>query len=395
MEFEDLESIETLCVHSDEKGDEKWGSVITPIYQTSIFKFPNAEEGSKRFLTGKGYIYTRLKNPTVNQLEEVLTALEGGSCGMVTSTGMAAVSTLYFSLLNKGDHMIGNDCIYAPSRTIMEKEFSRFGVEYSFIDTSNVNNIKKEIRKNTKLIFIETPANPTLKMVDIKKCSEIAKKTGAILAVDNTFASPILQNPLKLGADVVLHSLTKFINGHSDALGGALIFKDPDLGNRVRKVLLNFGGTMDPHQAWLILRGVKTLPLRVLTAQNNAKLIANFLEKHKAVEKIYYPALKCFPQRELAKKQMKGPGSMISFILKGGYEAGVKLLNNVKIPALAVSLGGIESLIQHPASMTHSGLSEKQREEAGISKGLVRLSVGCENVKDLIKDLKKGLDLCL
>lgn len=391
----DFESYETICVHSDGKGDEKFGSVITPIYQTSIFKFPSAEEGSKRFLTGKGYIYTRLKNPTVEQLERILASLEKGEMALATSTGMAAISTLYFALLNKEDHMIGTDCIYAPSRVIMEKEFSRFGIESSFIDTSKIEILKKTIKKNTKLIFIETPSNPTLKITDIKKCAEIAHKNGAILAVDNTFSSPILQNPIEFGADIVIHSLTKYINGHSDALGGVLIFKDRALGEKVRKVLLNLGGTMDPHQAWLILRGIKTLPLRILKAQENARKIAFFLEKHPAVEKVYYPDLKSFPQRSLAKKQMKGPGAMISFILKGGYEAGVKLLNNLKIPALAVSLGGIESLIQHPASMTHSGLSEEQRKEAGISNGLVRLSVGCEDINDLISDLSQGLKLCL
>ncbi len=391
----DFETPETICVHSDGKGDEKSGAVVTPIYQTSIFKFPSTEEGSNRFLTGKGYIYTRLKNPTIERLEKTLAMLEKGTLGLATATGMAAVSTLYFSILNKGDHMIGTDCIYAPSRMIMEKEFSRFGVEYSFIDTSNIGLIKKSIKKNTKLIYIETPANPTLKITDIKKCAEIAHSNGAILAVDNTFSSPILQNPLEFGADIVLHSLTKYINGHSDALGGVLIFKDENLGEKTKKVLLNMGGTMDPHQAWLILRGVKTLHLRVLKAQENAKKIATFLEKHPAVEKVFYPGLKSFPQREIAIKQMRGPGSMISFILKGGYSAGVKLLDNLKVPALAVSLGGIESLIQHPASMTHSGLTPKQREEAGISEGLVRLSVGCEDIKDIIKDLKEGLKLCL
>lgn len=391
----DFETPETICVHSDGKGDEKSGAVVTPIYQTSIFKFPSTEEGSKRFLTGKGYIYTRLKNPTIEQLEKTLAKLEKGTLGLATATGMAAVSTLYFSVLNKGDHTIGTDCMYAPSRMIMEKEFSRFGVEYSFIDTSNIELIKKTIKKNTKLIYIETPANPTLKITDIKKCAEIAHSNGAILAVDNTFSSPILQNPLEFGADIVLHSLTKYINGHSDALGGVLIFKDENLGEKTKKVLLNMGGTMDPHQAWLILRGIKTLHLRVLKAQENAKKIAAILEKHPAVEKVFYPGLKSFPQREIVMKQMKGPGSMISFILKGGYSAGVKLLDNLKVPALAVSLGGIESLIQHPASMTHSGLTPKQREEAGISEGLVRLSVGCEDIKDIIKDLKEGLKLCI
>jgi len=391
----DFETYETICVHSDGGGDEKSGAVVTPIYQTSIFKFPSAEEGSKRFLTGKGYIYTRLKNPTIEQLERTLAKLEKGEMALATSTGMAAVTTLYFSLLNKGEHIIGTNCMYAPSRIIMEKEFSRFGVEYSFIDTSDVKLLKKSVRKNTKLIFIETPANPTLKITDIKKCAEIAHSNGAYLAVDNTFSSPILQNPLEFGADVVLHSLTKYINGHSDALGGVLVFKDKNLGEKVKKVLLNLGGTMDPHQAWLILRGVKTLSLRVLKAQENAKKIAQFLEKHKAVEKVFYPGLNSFPQKAKAKKQMKGPGCMISFILKGGYSAGVKLLNNLKVPALAVSLGGIESLIQHPASMTHSGLTPKQREEAGISDGLVRLSVGCEDLKDILNDLEEGLKLCL
>jgi len=274
----------------------------------------------------------------------------------------------------------------------MEREFSRFGVEYDFIDTSEIENIKAAVKENTKLIYIETPANPTIKLVDIKACAELAHANNAILAVDNTFMSPILQNPFEYGADVVMHSMTKYINGHTDVVGGMLVFNDEDIMMRTKKVLVNHGGTIDPNQAWLVLRGLRTLSLRVHKAQENAQVIAEYLEQHPNVKWIRYPGLKSHPQHELAKKQMKGFGSMISFEVEGGVEGGRTVMNNVELATLAVSLGGFETLIQHPASMTHSSMAKQDRLDAGITDGLVRISIGCEDVQDIQEDLEQCLN---
>jgi methionine-gamma-lyase len=296
------------------------------------------------------------------------------------------------TFLDAGAHMICSEAVYGPSRVVMEKEFSRFGVEFDFVDTSDVEKVKKAVRPNTKLIFIETPANPTIKLTDIKACAEIAHANNAILAVDNTFMSPILQNPFEYGADVVMHSLTKYINGHTDVVGGMLIFNNNDILIRTRKVLLNHGGTIDPNQAWLVLRGLRTLSLRVNKAQENAQIIADYLENHPKVKWVRYPGLKSHTQFDLAQKQMKGFGSMISFEVKGGVEGGKTVMNNVELATLAVSLGGFETLIQHPASMTHSSMRKQDKLDAGITDGLVRLSVGCEDVQDIQEDLENCLN---
>jgi methionine-gamma-lyase len=305
---------------------------------------------------------------------------------------MAALSTLLMAFLDKESHLIGTDAVYGPSRLLVEDFFAKFGVEYDYIDTSNLDNIKAALRPNTRILFVETPANPTMSITDIKACSELAKAHNLILIVDNTFASPILQNPLDLGADIAYHSVTKFINGHSDICGGIIIPKTKELHDKIHKSLVYNGGTMDPHQAWLALRGVKSLALRVEKSQENAMRLAQYLEKHPAVQWVNYPGLASHPQYELAKKQMKGFGALLSFGLKGGFKAGEKMINSVGIPALAVSLGGIESLIQHPASMTHAGVSRENRERAGITDDLVRLSVGCEDYDDLQDDLKQAMD---
>jgi methionine-gamma-lyase len=273
----------------------------------------------------------------------------------------------------------------------MEKEFSRFGVEFDFVDTSDIENVKMVIKPNTKLIFIETPANPTIKLTDIKACVDIAHSNGAVLAVDNTFMSPILQNPFDFGADIVMHSMTKSINGHTDVVSGILVFNNKELLMRTRKVLVNLGGTIDPHQAWLVLRGLRTLSLRVQKAQENAQIIAEFLENHPKVEWVRYPGLPSHPHHELAKKQMRGFGSMISFEVQGGVNGGRTIMNNVELATLAVSLGGYETLIQHPASMTHSAMNQQDKINAGITDGLVRISIGCEDVQDIQNDL----DNCL
>lgn len=383
---------DTQVAHAGTNPDKTYGAVAPPIYQTSTFKFNSAEEGAKRFSGEEpGYIYTRLGNPTTTALQEAVAVLEKGVDALATASGMAAVSTIYMTFLDKNSHMICSEAVYGPSRVVMEKEFSRFGVEFDFIDTSDIENVKNAIKPNTKLIFIETPANPTIKLTDIQACADIAHNNGAILAVDNTFMSPILQNPFDYGTDIVMHSMTKSINGHTDVVSGILIFNDKELYTQTRKVLLNLGGTIDPHQAWLVLRGLRTLSLRVKKAQKNAQIIAKFLENHPKVEWVRYPGLESHPQHGLAKSQMQGFGSMISFEVKGGVEGGRTVMNNVELATLAVSLGGYETLIQHPASMTHSSMNKLDKLDAGITDGLVRLSVGCEDVQDIQDDL----DNCL
>jgi methionine-gamma-lyase len=298
------------------------------------------------------------------------------------------------ALLSKGDHMISTAAVYGPSRGVMEDHWSRFGIESSYIDTTNLENIKKAIKPNTKMLFLETPANPTLCITDIEGASKIAKEHGLVLVVDNTFASPVLQKPLSLGADVEFHSMTKYINGHADVVAGVVIAKTEELYKKLRPMMINLGCNMDPHQAFLVLRGVKTLGIRVERAQENAEKIAVYLEKHPKIEWVRYPGLKSHPQHEIAKKQMSGFGSMISFELKGGFESGKTLMNNVHLAALAVSLGGVETLIEHPASMTHSKVSKENKLKANITDGLVRYAVGIEDVNDLIADLEQGLAKC-
>jgi len=378
-------------IHSGDFEDE-FGSAVVPIYQTSTFSFKNAQHGANLF-SGKedGYIYTRIGNPTINAFENKLAELENGYRGIALASGMAAVTTVYMTILQQGDHMISTGAVYGPSRGVMESHFSKFGVESSFIDTANLSKIERSIKPNTKLLYLETPANPTMQLSDIEEASKIAQKHNIVVCVDNTFCSPYLQKPLDLGADIVLHSLTKFINGHADIVGGAIVAKEKDLYNQIRKTMVYMGGNMDPHQAYMVLRGIKTLSLRIDKAQNNAMEIATFLEKHPKVDWIKYPGLKSFEQIDLVKKQMAGPGSMISFGVKGGFEAGKTLMDNVHLATLAVSLGGVETLIQHPASMTHAGVSKEDQLAANITDDLVRYSVGIEDVDDLIKDLDHAL----
>ncbi len=370
---------------------DQFGSAIMPIYQTSTFILRNAKHGADLFAgRDDGFLYTRLSNPTVRSLEEKVTSLENGYAGIATSSGMSAVTTIYITFLNQGDHMISTSSVYGQSRMIMENHFSRFGVEYSYVDTSDTDQITRALKPNTRLLFIETPSNPTIRLTDIRKCAALARKHHLILAVDNTFSSPCLQNPLDLGADVVFHSITKFLNGHADVVGGIIVTKEEKLHHQLRSVMGNMGFCMDPHQAFLALRGIQTLSVRLEKAQENAMKIAGWLEKNKKVAFVRYPGLPSHPQYTLARKQMRGPGSMLSFELKGGFVAGEKVMNRLRLCLLAVSLGGIETLIQHPASMTHAAIPRKERLKAGITDGLVRLSVGLEDAEDIIADLDQA-----
>lgn len=382
----------SLAIHAGEGPDPAYGAVAAPIYQTSTFAFDTPDQGASRFAgKEKGYIYTRLGNPTIDRLHEKVAALEGGVGALATASGMAAVSTLYFSYLSAGDHIVGTSSLYGPSRIIMEKEFSRFGVESTWVDTGDLDQVNAALRPETKMVYVETPSNPTMRLTDLAAVAEICRARDILFAVDNTFATPVLQRPLDLGADISLHSVTKFINGHADVVGGLLVFKDQEVMARAIKPWQMLGGTMDPHQAWLVLRGAKTLKMRVECAQANAMKVAEMLEEHPAVDWILYPGLDTHPQYELAKKQMVGPGALISFGVNGGLEAGKKVLQAVQLCTLAVSLGGIETLIQHPASMTHAGMDAEARAQAEIGEGLIRLSVGCEDCDDLLSDLDQAL----
>lgn len=386
-------STDTQCIHAGQAPDPAFGAVAPPIYQTSTFAFESCDQGAARF-TGKekGYIYTRLGNPTTRMLEDNLAALEEGAGALATASGMAAVSTVFFALLSAGDHVVCSQAVYGPSRLILERDFSRFGVSATMVETSDSANISAALTPKTKMVYIETPSNPTLAVTDIAQAARIAHEAGALLVVDNTFCSPILQKPFRWGADIVVHSVTKFINGHADVVGGAIVFKTEELMKRVKPALTFLGGTMDPHQSWLVLRGVKTLGLRVRAAQENAIALAPMLAAHPAVASVAYPGLPGHPQADLIARQMSGPGSLISFELKGGLTAGKKLLQSLNVATLAVSLGGVETLIQHPASMTHAGMPREARLKAGITDGLVRLSVGCEDAKDILADFRRGLD---
>lgn len=374
--------------------EDNLGSAVTPIYQTSTFKFRDADHGARCFSgEEKGYIYTRLGNPTIEDLENTLAELENGCGALAVASGMAAVNTVYLTMLGKGDHMVGHNALYGPSRVIMEKLYPKYGVESDFVDTTDIANVKAAIKDNTKLIYLETPANPTMGIADLQAICDLAKENDIKVCVDNTFCSPYIQNPIDFGADIVLHSMTKFINGHADIVGGVVIAKDPEVFAELKFVMTNMGFNMDPHQAFLVRRGLKTLAIRIDRAQENAMKVAEFLEAHPKVEWVLYPGLKSHPQYELAKRQMRGSGAMISFGVKGGLEAGKTVMNNVKLALLAVSLGGIETLIQHPASMTHSKISPEARNISGITDGLVRLSIGIEDVEDIIKDLEDALNL--
>lgn len=393
MSHHDELDLATLVIHGAQEPDPATGAVVTPIYQASTFAFQDCAQGAARF-SGQdpGFIYTRMGNPTTRVFEKNIALLEGGYDGLATASGMGAICTVLFAFLGAGDHVVSTKSVYGPSRTVQEKHFSRFGVLSTFLDTADLDAVRRAIRPNTKLIYIETPSNPTMRLTDIAACAAIAHAQGALLVVDNTFCSPVLQNPLKLGADIVLHSITKFINGHADVVGGVIVPATEELWKKLRSVLNHLGGTMDPLQSWLVLRGVKTLALRVREGQKNAMQIAQFLADHPKVASVNYPGLASFPQKDLVERQMRGPGALMAFELKGGLQAGVRLLDSVKLMTLAVSLGGVETLIQHPASMTHAGMGPEARAEAEITDGLIRLSVGCESGDDLLADIAQALD---
>ncbi|HUP63085.1 MAG TPA: aminotransferase class I/II-fold pyridoxal phosphate-dependent enzyme [Thermoanaerobaculia bacterium] len=383
----------TTAIHAGFDPAEHRGAVSVPIYQTSTFAFPSAEEGAERFAgRSDGPIYTRIGNPTSQALEEAVAALEHGCGAVATSTGMAAISTVFLALLRQNDHIVSTRPLYGATGSVIANRLSRFGVTSTFVPAADLRALAAAVRPETRFIYIETPANPTLDLVDIAGATAIARAAGIPLVIDNTFAGPHLQRPLELGADIVVHSMTKSLNGHSDVVAGAVVAAKPEMLRVLRDTAIAFGTTIDPNQAWLVLRGMRTLGMRVERAQANAIEIARWLEVQPEVAWVRYPGLASHPQLELARRQMDGPGFMIAFELRGGVEAGRLLMNSVRLITLAVSLGGVESLIEHPASMTHKSIPDAQREAEGVTPGLVRLSVGCEDLDDIRADLAQALN---
>lgn len=387
----------TRAVHGGAVKDQ-YGALATPIHQTATFIFDSADQGGNRFaLKEEGYIYSRLGNPTNTVLEEKLALLEGAEAAMSMSSGMGAVSSALWTALKAGDHVVAAKTLYGCTYAYLSHGLTRFGVEVTFVDTRDPENVRKAMRPNTKVVYLESPANPNLDIADIEAISKIAHENeGCLVMVDNTFCTPYIARPLSLGADVVIHSGTKFLNGHGDVVCGFVVGSKEFLTQvRLFGVKDMTGSVMSPFDAYLVIRGMKTLEVRMERHCANAMKVAQFLENHPAVEKIYYPGLKSFPQYELAQKQMSLPGAVIAFEIKGGVEEGKTVINNTHLCSLAVSLGDCETLIQHPASMTHSPYTSEERLEAGIKDNLVRLAVGLENAEDIIADLDAALNKIL
>lgn len=376
----------TKQIHAGVEPDPVTGAILTPIYQTTTY----VQESVEKYLA-KGYSYSRTANPTVRALEKKLAALEGGADCTCYATGMAAIQAVLLAFLNAGDHAIVSDVAYGGTYRLCTKVFARFGVQFTFADTSNPATVQRSVRENTRLILTETPANPTLKLTDIAAISEVAHAHSLLHAVDNTFLTPYYQRPLELGADLVIHSTTKYLDGHNATVGGAVVSQTAEQDAALRFIQNATGTILSPQVAWLTLQGCKTLSARMDRQSANAMAIARFLEAHPKVERVCYPGLESFPQHELAKRQATGFGAMVWFEVKGGVQAGKKLMNSLKLWSLAENLGSVESLVTHPVTMTHADVEEAERKRVGITDGLVRLSVGMEDAEDLIEDLKQGL----
>ncbi len=375
---------DTLALHAGAYPDPSTGAMLTPIYQTTTYQ----QEAVGR---DKGFTYSRSGNPTVSALERRLAALEGAEFCTCYATGLAATTALCLALLRSDDRVVCSQAVYGGTVRLFRQVLAPFGVTAEFVDTSDEEAFANALRKPTRFVFIETPANPTLRLTDIRLAARLSKEAEALLVVDNTLLTPALQRPFDLGADIVLHSTTKFIEGHNATVGGALITRDADLHERLAFARNAIGAIQSPFPAWLTLQGVKTLPLRMARHSENALRIARFLVAHDGVAKVSYPGLESFPQFELVRRQQTAGGALIAFEVEGGVEAGIRLMNSVRLCALAENLGAAETIITHPASMTHADVPRSQREAAGITDGLVRLSVGLENPVDLIGDLVQAL----
>lgn len=387
---------ETLAIHAGRVGDPSFGSLATPIHQTSTFVFNNVAEGAARFAgEAEGFIYSRLGNPTVRELEQRVAALEGSEDAIAFGSGMGAVAAVMFGLLSQGDHVITSRALYGCTFALFRDELKRFGIEVSFLSELNAATVAAAIRPNTRLIYLETPINPTLEVVEIEPITAVARASGITTVVDNTFMTPLLQRPISLGADLVVHSATKYLNGHGDVIAGIVCGSAEHVTHLRGVSLKTMGAALGPMDAWLILRGLKTLAVRMERHCRNTAPVAHWLQEHGAVAKVYWPGLKEHPGHRLLGGQMRDAGALIAFELAGGFDAGVAMMNAVKMCRLAVSLGDAETLIQHPASMTHATYDVEQLAAAGISPGLIRLSVGLEHVDDIIADLSQALEIAV
>ncbi len=385
--------LSTSMIHEGvDESDRTYGSVVVPIYPTSTYIFPDAKEGARRFAgTSKGMIYSRFTNPTVSALEKRLAVMEGAESAVATSSGMSAVVTTMLHLLKQGDTIVAHKAVYGGVFEFFSRILPRFGITVRFTDFADIKGIAKLIDKTTKIIYFESPTNPLLEIFDIKAITNLARKNKLLTVFDNTFTPSPFQAPIKLGVDVVIHSLTKYISGHSDVIGGVIIGKKKLLEEIAFKSFAFLGSTLSPFAAYLALRGLTTLDIRYRKQSESAAMIARFLQKHPKVARVYYPGLPMHPRYKIARRQMKEFGGVLAFELKGGYKAGEKLVNSVQVIRLAVSLGSVVSLIEHPASMTHSELTPEERTRAEISEGLIRFSVGLEDTGDLIDDLAQAL----
>jgi cystathionine beta-lyase/cystathionine gamma-synthase len=378
------ELFSTTAVRGGVTPDSATGAVLTPIYQSTTYH-------QQAVGVHKGFTYSRAANPTVSALEAALGALEDTPPAVCFATGMAAISSLFLAILKSGDHVVASDVVYGGTVRLFQQILTNFGVEASFVDTSDPRAVAEAIQPNTRLVFIETPANPTLKLTDIAAIAKVAHAAGIKLAVDNTFLTPVLQRPLELGADITLLSTTKYIEGHNSTVGGSIATRDEAVLERLRLVRKTLGCIQSPQESWLTLRGLKTLPLRLQRHSANAQKVAEWLEQHSKVARVHFPGLASFPQFALAEKQQSLPGGMLAFELKGGAGAGIQLMNTVRLCLLAENLGAVETLITHPVSMTHGDVPREIRERVGITDGLVRLSVGLENPADIIADIETAL----
>jgi cystathionine beta-lyase/cystathionine gamma-synthase len=372
----------TRAIHAGQEPDRETGAVVPPIYATSTYV---QEELGKH----KGYEYARVSNPTRTRLEENLASLEGGIASRVFASGMAAINAIC-TMFKSGDHVVCGNNLYGGVPRLFNQVLADFGMEFTYVDTSDVKNVERAIRKNTRLVHVETPTNPLMALSDIAAISQLCRRKKLELVVDNTFMSPYFQQPIALGADMVVHSTTKFLNGHSDGLGGVVVCTKPEQAEKLAFVQKAAGAILSPFECWLVLRGVKTLAVRMEQHDRNGRFVAEFLSRHKKVKKVFYPGLPDHPQYELAQSQMSGFGSMIAFEM-GSLSNAKKMLKKVRICSLGESLGGVETLISHPATMTHAAVGEKGRKEIGITDGMVRISVGIENVEDIIDDLNEAL----
>ena len=373
----------TDCIHAGQEPEPHTGAVTVPIYQTSTYVQPKLGEH-------KGYEYARTQNPTRSALEANIAAIERGKHGHAFASGMSAIDVV-FRTLKSGDHVIAGENMYGGSYRLFSRVLEKFGLQFTYVDTSDLNAVKKAFRAETKILYLETPTNPMMTITDIAACAQLAKAHGALVAVDNTFCSPYLQRPIELGADIVVHSTTKFLNGHSDSIGGAVISNSDEIAEQIGFLQNAVGAILSPFDSFLVMRGIKTLAVRMKRHEENGVAMANYLSHHPKVKKVYYPGLPEHPQHELAKRQMNGFGSMIAFEL-GSLENARGFLNRVRLCALAESLGGVETLISHPETMTHASVPIETRKRLGITPGLVRISVGIEDIEDLIGDLENAFE---